>query len=232
MPKHSLVTIIALIVSASIALTFAIFNLDQLQPKSDTGPGLRFENKTFFRSISPFGHHLGIMASYGGSEALVSVGNPSGYEFKDCNLILDTATGEIANTTLKTYDRILPDSYDYFTAELEGSNNGNAPSWLILECKEPYELATTPRIFLGKLDYMTGENVTIKGMVGFSEVTLRVLDADGNTILEKKLPTNNGFLQFSFLVPDDAKPGTWSVQLESFSETYGQDFRVVVKSQG
>lgn len=182
-----------------------------------------------FRSAAPFGHHLGILASYSGTEVLVSVGNPSGYEFRDCSVILETAVGEITNTTLKTYDRILPDSYDYFTAKLEGSNNGNAPSWLILECKEPYELATTPKIFVGKLDYRPGESVNLKAMVGYSQVTVRIMDSDGKSSVEKKLFTNNGFVQFSFLIPDYAKPGTWSVQVESFSETYGQDFRVLRK---
>ena len=141
-------------------------------------------------------------------------------------MILVAGTGEIANATLKTYDGILPHAYDNFRAELEGINTTNGPNWLILECKEPYELATAPRIFIGKRDYMAGENVTIKGMVGFSEVTVRVF-ANGKASLEERLSTDKGFLQFSFLIPDDAEPGTWSVQVESFSEMYGQDFRVL-----
>ncbi len=216
-----------LIVSASIALAFSIVYLPQLQPESDLGSGQRFDNDTLFRSVPPFGHHLGILASYGGDEASITVGNPSGYEFKNCSVIMNTPIGEISNTTLKTYDRILPHSYDYFAAKLKESNYEITPSWLILECKEPFELATTPKIFIGKLDYSVGENVTLKSMIGYSEITLRVLNADGSIHLERKLPTNNGFLEFTFMIPDDAKPGTWSVQVESFSETFGQDFKVV-----
>jgi hypothetical protein len=227
--KQSVIIIIALITSASIALAVSILYLPQLQPKGDTGPGLRFDNETFFRSAAPFGHKLAIMASYSENETSVGVGNPSGYQYKDCTVVMETVVAQdIVNTTLKTYDRILPHTYDYFTAQLDegGYNADNVPDWLILECKEPQELATNPGIFIGKLDYRAGENVTLKGMIGYSEVTVRVLDGDGNTSLEKKVATDNGFLKYSFKIPDNARPGTWSVQVES-SVILGQDFTVI-----
>jgi hypothetical protein len=220
-----LIVIVALIASASIALTFLIIYPPQLEPKGDSGAGLRFDNETMFRSAAPFGHKLAIIPSYDANGALIGVGNPSGYEFKNCIVVLEAASGGIGNTTLKTYDRIAPHSYDFFKAELRGSNN-DVPNLLILECKEPHELATSPGIFIGKLDYTRGENIRLKGMVGFSEVTVRVLDPDGNTNLEKKLFTDSGFLSFTFSLPDDAKPGTWSVLVQSSLVTLGQDFRV------
>lgn len=188
---------------------------------------MRFDNQTLFRSAAPFGHKLAIVPSFSGNEASIGVGNPSGYEFKNCTVILEAASGGIANTTLKTYDRILPHTYDFFKVQLESSNSTNARDLLILECKDPYELATSPAVFIGKLDYRPGENVTIKGMIGYSQVTVRVLDIDGNASLEKKVATNDGFLKFTFQIPDNAKLGTWSVQVESYSVILGQDFRVV-----
>ncbi|HXG08104.1 MAG TPA: MG2 domain-containing protein [Nitrososphaera sp.] len=188
---------------------------------------MRFDNETFFRSAAPFGHKLAIVPSYSGNEASIGVGNPSGYEFKNCSVILEATSGGITNTTLKTYDMILPHTYDFFKVELEGNNSTNARGLLILECKEPYELATSPGIFIGKLDYRPGENVTIKSMTGYSQVTVRVLDADGNASLDKQVATNDGFLKFTFQIPDNAKLGTWSVRVESSSVIFGQDFRVV-----
>ena len=231
MSKQSVIIIIALITSASSALAVSILYLPQLQPKSDSGPGLRFDNETMFRSAAPFGHKLAIMASYSENETSVGVGNPSGYLYKNCTVVMETVAGQdIVNTTLKTYDRILPHTYDYFTAQLDGGgyNADNVPDWLILECKDPQEMATNPGIFMGKLDYRAGENVTLKGMIGYSEVTVRVLDGDGNTSLEKQVATDNGFLQYSFKIPDNAKPGTWSVQVES-SVILGQYFSVINK---
>jgi hypothetical protein len=229
--QSRLIIVIALILSASIVLAFSIFYLPQLQPKSETPAGMRFDNQTLIRSAAPFGHNLAIVPSYSGNEALISIGNPSGYEFKNCSVILEAASGGITNTTLKTYDRIYPNTYDLFKVQSEGSNAKYARDLLILECKEPYELATSPAIFIGKLDYRPGENVTIKGMIGYSQVTVRVLDVDGIASLEKKVATNDGFLKFNFQIPDNAKLGTWSIRVESSDVIFGQDFRVVASNQ-
>ncbi|MEW6603160.1 MAG: MG2 domain-containing protein [Thermoproteota archaeon] len=186
---------------------------------------MRFDNQTLFRSAAPFGHKLAVVSSYFGNEASIGVGNPSGYEFKNCSVILEAASGGITNTTLKTYGRILPHTYDFFKVQLGSSTN--ARDLLVLECKDPYELATSPAVFIGKHDYRPGENVTIKGMIGYSQVTVRVLDADGNASLEKKVATNDGFLKFIYQIPDNAKLGTWSVRVESSNVILGQDFRVL-----
>jgi hypothetical protein len=226
--QYRLIIIVALVASASIALAITILYIPQLQPKSSSGTALRFDNETFFRSAAPFGHKLAVVSPYGGSEGSIGVGNPSSSEFKNCTIVLESVVGEgMINATVKTYSEIPPHSYDYFTIPLTVYNTDDVPGLIILECKEPRELATTPGIFIGKRDYMPGETVTIKGMLGHSQVTLSVMDADGKTILERKLATNNGFLESAFQVPKDAGIGMWTVQVDTHDIILGQDFRVI-----
>ncbi|HXG06461.1 MAG TPA: MG2 domain-containing protein [Nitrososphaera sp.] len=68
-------------------------------------------------------------------------------------------------------------------------------------------------------------------MSGYSQITIRVLDHDGNVILEDDVATNDGFLEFTFQIPDNAKMGTWSLRIEVRNTIFSHDFRVVGGSQ-
>lgn len=227
MSKRSLVIGIVLAVSASISLGVFV-TLPHTGQRGTSGTAMRLDNETLFASAAPFGHKLAMLSSYNDDEVSIRIGNPSGIDFRSCTVVLSTVDGASLNTTLKSYEVIPQKSYDYFTAELQGKDNqSQAREWLVLECRNPHELATNPMIITTKREYSTGETVTLKGMIGYPHVTVRVLDPERTTYLESKLATDNGFLMFSFLIPDDAKEGVWTVEAGSSDTILGQDFRVV-----
>lgn len=91
-------------------------------------------------------------------------------------------------------------------------------SWYIFECKKPYEAVAFPWITIGgNRVYNPGDIVHVKGVVGFSEVTIHVRNGN-NLFLEKRIQTTReggGIFDYPFSIPSDAKKGSWNVEVET-----------------
>jgi hypothetical protein len=91
-------------------------------------------------------------------------------------------------------------------------------SWYIFECTKPYEAVAFPWITIGgDRVYSPGDTVHVRGIVGFSEVTIHI--RNGNDVfLEKRIQTireGGGIFDYSITIPSDAKEGSWSVEVET-----------------
>jgi hypothetical protein len=123
------------------------------------------------------------------------------------------------NTTADTTDVIATNNTDATAASIttQYADVIGQSSWYIFECKKPYEAVAFPWITIGgNRVYNPGDTVHVKGIVGFSEVTIHV--RNGNDLfLEKRIQTireGGGIFDYAISIPPDAKK-TWDVEVET-----------------
>jgi hypothetical protein len=134
------------------------------------------------------------------------------------------AAGTVVNNTSSISPSAVPAVSQY--ADVIGQS-----SWYIFECKKPYEAVAFPGITIGGYRvYGPGDTIHVRGIVGFSEVTIHLRNGNNDVILEKRVQTvrdGGGIFDYPITIPSDAKAGSWSIEVEtSDSATWGFRFGV------
>lgn len=136
------------------------------------------------------------------------------------NLMVNASTKE--NTTLAAAGTVVNNTSISSSAVPAVSQYADAigqSSWYIFECKKPYEAVAFPWITIGgDRMYGPGDTIHVRGIVGFSEVTIHVRNGNNDVFLEKRIQTvreGGGIFDYPITIPSDAKEGSWSIEVET-----------------